>query len=333
MDLIVPNSEVLCRLCLACFLVTCGISSSTSLAISIKTFVVIRQVSTLQPPAFSSKKSTYIQITSVCTVWTIMSFCASHINSETTDFKPGCRIGNGMVDKAFLLILSVLSFTHVVGICLCQFGIFYTVKRQTVGLMLSVACPISENERMEVLGCKDAKANTRQDPHSHLDDKPVSMATLSAENLEKREIKHSRTSCSSSGHPPLKNLCQNASEKQDVFSANYMLEKMRYRILQLTKLTTTVVVVYTICILPIGVVFALHSSCFSDDCVDYDQWILLTATFLGIHSLMNFVVYTLKSREFRRYFKDILCCSVTSEELGPPRSRSNSRISTNDTHL
>ena len=293
MDLTIPDNEYLCRICLAAFVVTAGTAASTSLAMSIKNYIVIRKVSTPMRNAFTNTRSTYFQIISVCIIWIVIGTAGSIITLETSEYKPGCRFGNGMVDKAFLLFLSIAAFVHMVGIALCQFGIFYKMKEHTS--MVSTMLASKTNRDVATVSI----------PSQHGDQ----MEKVN-EAFEKEET---GDLCGSSNEKSLGRMgtihsSENASRRC------HTEDKLRSRILHITKLTTTVVILFTCCWTPFGIATMLHASCFSDKCPDYNQWILITATFLALNSLMNVIVYAIKSKEFRSLFKRIICCCLEGND-------------------
>ena len=294
MDLSISDNETLCRICLAAFVVTVGATMSTSLAMSIKTYVVIRKVSAPMTSAFTNSRSTYFQIISVCIIWIVIGIVGSIITLETSEYKQGCRLGNGMLDKAFILFLSIVVLAHVVGIALCQFGIFYKVKEHTTSM---VSTMLDSKTNMDV-----ATVNM---PSQHGDQ----MGKVN-EAFEKEETGDLYGSSNEKSLDRMGTVLssENASRRC------YMENKLRSRILHITKLTSTVVILFTCCWTPFGITTMMHASCFLDECPDYNQWILITATFLALNSLMNVIVYAFKSKEFRSSFKRIICCCLEGDD-------------------
>ena len=294
MDLTIPDNEYLCRICLAALVITGGAAASTALAMSIKTYIVIKKVSTPMPSAFASNRSTYFQIISVCFIWIVIGTSGSIITLETLEYKPGCRLGNGMVDKAFLLFLSIAAFVHIAGIALCQFGIFYKVKEHTTSM---VSRMVASKTNIDVA--------TVSMPSQHGDQ--MEKVNKAFEKEEAGDL-YGSSNEKSLGRMGTTRSSENASRRC------HMEDKLRSRILHITKLTSTVVILFTCCWTPFGIATMMHASCFLDKCPDYNQWILITATFLALNSLMNFIVYAFKSKEFRSSFKRIICCCLEGDD-------------------
>ena len=294
MDLTISDNETLCRICLTAFVITVGTAASTSLAMSIKTYIVIRKVSTPMPNAFTNTRSTYFQIISVCIIWIVIGTVGSIITLETSEYKPGCRLANGMLDKAFILFLSIAAFAHVVGIALCQFGIFYKVKEHTTSMVSTVLAT-----------------------ETNIDVATVSMPSQHCDQMEKVneafEKEEAGDFCGSSNEKSLGRM-GTIRTSENVSRRCHMKDKLRSRILHITKLTSTVVILFTCCWTPFGITTMMHASCFLDKCPDYNQWILITATFLALNSLINVVVYAFKSKEFRGLFKIIICCCLEGDD-------------------
>ena len=339
MDVAFPFNEPLCKTIMILMTTSCAASVTGLLIMSIKSYFDITNSALYVLSTGTTKRITIAQIIAVWGFWIIVPTIGLTLNTGTADMTLGCSMYNEMFDKGFLLFLSILMYVFITCIAVFQFGLLYRVKKHVDGMVDQGIIVKSKSMKPLTL---EAYTKTR---HSKLGLRAISafveftsrFATeainITKEEEEEEEKKRESDSQSAIEISPdstsqserddtLTGTCISTTSntqhehrrqrhKEHMTNGSFKsgFERWNSQIVHLAKLTTCVVVLFTLCWLPFAVTLTIYCFCSDQYCPVDSNTLLACSTLLSSNSLMNVFVYAIKSKEFRDLFKVILTCN------------------------
>ena len=325
------DNETLCRFSIALWCCTLEASATGLLAMSIRTYVDIKRASELKlTPA--PMYVTILQIIAVWVFWIIFNGTSLSVDADLPISRVECSLLNGMFTKTSVLISVLAIFLNMLGIAYFQVQTLQTVKNHFKNMVDKGILKVDhrekkrekENEKEEDKGgeVEEKKKSNNQGliTISSVVELHLPLATFSCQrgivNVERRKTGRNSPPTSRQRHsiPATKNKKQgsNLISKPSVFM------KRQAQILRLSKLTTIIVIIFSVCWLPSAITMIVFFFCTDRDrvtCTIPENLRSICAMLLTLNSLMNAFVYTFKSPEIRSEIKHMLfpcSCSVST---------------------
>ena len=304
-----------CRATIGFMALSVALSGSCLLAMSITCYMSIKQAISRASIATTSKRTTLLIITAIWLLWLAVFGVGFSIsgNQLVTGSTRVCHIANGMVSPMLLLVIIYISGLNILGIGFFQIKT-YVVVNQHLKNMISKGVIVKSTsvKKNDEKGPKAlhivSSIVERKLPLAMAERHQVSMregvATKVSSNVGVGSELSSSVGTGSEGGSKIK--ATSAFEKPKPANAS-LYEKRMAQIIRLAMLTTCVVCLFVVCWLPYSVVLVLILYCEDDMCPGKGYAQTITGVILMLNSLMNVIVYTIKSPEFRSELKQMFC--------------------------
>ena len=299
-----------CRATIGFMTMSIILSGSCLLAMSITCYLSVKRAISRASIATTSKRTTLLIIIAVWVLWLVVFGFGFSISGHqrVTSSTRVCHIANGVVSNTFLLVITFIGGLHVLGIGYFQVRTYVVVKQHLKDMV----------SKGIIVKSTTVKSNDEKGPKalhtvsSIVERKlPLAMAERHQGSLGESvttegsvTIQSSTEGMSSEGGP--KRKVTNTTEKPKSVNAS-LYEKRMAQSIRLAMLTTCVVCLFVLCWLPHIVVLAVILYCDEDRCPGTGYTQTITSMILVLNSLMNVVVYTIKSPDFRSELKQIFC--------------------------
>ena len=316
------DNETLCRFSIALWCCTLEASTTGLLAMSIRTHVDIKRASELKLTS-APMYVTILQIIAVWLVWIIVYGISCSVDADLHIFHAECSLLNGMFIKTSVLITVLAIFLQMLGIAYFQVQTLQTVKNHFKNMVDKGILKVDHREKK-----REKESEKEEDKGGEIEEKKkrdnqglmtissvvelhLPLATFSCQrgmvNVERRKTGRNSPPTSRQRYsiPATKNKKQgsNLKSKQSVFM------RRQAQILRLSKLTTIIVIIFSVCWLPAAITMIVFLFCTDGDrvtCTIPENLRSICVTLLTLNSLMNAFVYTFKSPEIRSEIKHML---------------------------
>ena len=312
------DSHWQCRAIIGFMTLSVVLSGSCLLAMSITCYLNVKQAISRASIATTSKRTTLLIIIAVWVLWLAVFGVGFSIsgNQLVTGSTRVCHIANGIVSYTFLLVITFINALHILGIGFFQIKTYVVVKQHlknmvSMGIIVKDTGVKSNDEKGPNALRTVSSVVERKLPLAMAERHQVSLGESAAtEGSESAATESSCTTQSSTvstgSEGGSKKKSTNAFEKPKSVNAS-MYEKRMAQIIRLAMLTSSVICLFVVCWLPYGVVLVLILYCEEIRCPGKGYAQTITGAILMLNSLMNVIVYTVKSPEFRSELKRMFC--------------------------
>ena len=331
LDIFDLQNNATCKVIQILLVTTFCTSMTGILAISVISFKAVRSISVLNPRVNNLLKITGGQIIVTWIGWTIISMCLvlGHTTFATFD-RYNCHLVSGVISRYGLLFLSVMVFIHIIGVTICQIGIWGSIRK------------IRQNRHTDA-AVRPAEGTPRHVSHPRATASSNGTSTKSAERtgaaagmqveMERLALpgqieERSSTSTSSGGNSSgiategaasprnsgqrltvpvidVQQVAVTTPTAQAHSSADLRLARTEMRLMQSVMIVVTL---FTVCYLPRGCALLAFSLGDPDNNPVSVRLVQITSIGTVLNSMMNVFVYAKKSTDFRKMFKKILTC-------------------------
>ena len=294
-----PESDAFCRIIFTISTASYG-SSITGLAVmSILCYMNVRSpIVRPKPPTWK----TLVRISAIWFVWLIIAALGRTLNLSGSEIIPRCVVRNGMFDKYFIFSLSVIVFLHMVVIGYFQIKLFLEVKSHVVKMAANNIMLPTRRPSIQVREESPSKTSGQVSPQSQVNtiaDGLTPGCTVSTEITSNRSARMEEANGVPMSEP------NNSLPKNE----SILYEIWRERVHKLGKVTSIIVGLFTICWLPYAMLSVAAIVCDEKDCPLLKSLHPLGGISNAMNCLINVLVYSIKSAEFRSHFKKFLKCS------------------------
>ena len=209
-----------------------------------------------------------------------------------------CSVVTAHVDRTFLFVVSIVILLKVIIVGIFQCMIIKDVNAHTEK-MLQIGIYALQN-------CKKADKKSDKSCEVSLPSDNNSSPSTCIEGQDSDQFEPTTTTeCPSQ----ITKLCVESDPKQRYKVLSQSEIQYQIWIKKVSKLTKTMAIVFSmfaICTMPHNINLILLCTCPDDFCQD-EMLLAITGTFMAFNSVANVIVYTIRNKDFRDEFKNILC--------------------------
>ena len=293
-----PESDAFCRIIFTMLTASFGSSVTGLAAMSILCYInVASTIVRPKPP----KWKTLVRISAIWFIWFIIGALGRTLNLSGSEVIPRCVGSNGMFDNYFLFSLSVIVFLHMFVIGYFQIKLFLEVKSHVVKMAANNIMLATRQERKCVKICEEITSGQ--------DSAESQVTTISKGSTQGCIDSTEIPSSGSQGAEEANSVPMCKSRHSLPKNESIAYERWRLRVQQLGKLTSIFVGLFTLCWLPYAMLSVASIVCDEKDCPLLKSLHPFGGVLNAMNCLVNVLVYSIKSAEFRSHFKKFLKCS------------------------
>ena len=298
------DGEWLCRGQMTVLTVTVGCSGTSSLVMSAISFINIKQATTLN---LGKKTRSIVTITEITGVWAfffiVFGIGLTYVDGTAVYIIGTCALTNGLFSKPFVLFVIIIMNVLTTGIIFFQIQIYIIVKKHFKDMVSKGVIPKAKDRIQDKVTLKTLSALVDTSAP-----KPKMSSTTEGVLSHKGNLDHGTASSTTGAIAEVKSEQVKKRGQGNVQTAS-MYENRKAQVVNLAKLVTLVVGIFVICWLPCSLGYLFFVLCIDQEsCSKYDYYIWTTSCVLMFNSLMNPILYAIKSPEFRTSFKRTFIC-------------------------
>ena len=294
-----------CRIFFTAAMPTYSASIFGFLMVSYTSYKCIRSSIPIVSLDHLERRRVKIQICCVWLFWILFHLTGMFWSDSSVplySYIQSCSVFTARFSRTYLLVCSVilLSKVFIVGIVQCMIIKDVNAHTETMlqnGIYKVQSC--RKSDKCIEVPCPSDKRTVQNYQIEGSDDVSGHKSSPSTYNEEEGSESPSQI--------PTQCIENDPKQRYNVLSQ----KEIQYQIWtkKVSKLTKTIAIVFSlfaICIVPHSINFILLCICHYDFCQD-EMVLAITGTFMAFNSFANVIVYTIRNKDFRGEFKNILC--------------------------
>ena len=292
-----------CRIFFAAVMPTFSASIFGFLMVSYTSYTSIRSSIPIVKLDRLERRRVKMQIGCVWLFWMIfhltgMFWLDSSIPMYT--YIQSCSVVTAHVDRTFLFVVSIVILLKVIIVGIFQCMIIKDVNAHTEKMLQIGIYALQNCKKADKKSDKSCEVSLPSDNNS-----PPSTCIEGQDSDQFGPTTTTRSKCPSQIAKP----CVKSDPKQTYKVLSQSEIQYQIWIKKVSKLTKTMAIVFSmfaICTMPHNINLILLCTCPDDFCQD-EMLLAITGTFMAFNSVANVIVYTIRNKDFRDEFKNILC--------------------------